>query len=299
LQDDLALVQSVDFLTPIVDDPYRFGQIAAANAFSDLYAVGATPLLALNIASFPGDVLPPSVLAAILRGGADTARRAGATIVGGHTIDDEEPKYGLAVTGTVRPDRFISPRGAVPGDLLVLTKPIGSGTIATALKAGEARDHDLEASARWMLQLNDVGSQAMQMAGAHAATDVSGFGLLAHLADICRMSSVSASLDASAVPLLPGALQYVRREFVPKGTRTNLTAVQGVVFAGGVDDDMRLLLADPQTSGGLLVALPPEALDEFRGQLAGDRLAAVIGVVGEGPAGHIVVYPHRDDALRH
>lgn len=290
LTDDLALVQSVDFFTPIVDDPYAFGQIAAANSLGDIYAMGGTPLTALNIIGFPVQTLPREVLVEILRGGADKAAEAGVTVAGGHTIDDQEPKYGLAVTGTVHPRRYLSGNGALPGDLLVLTKPIGSGVIATALKADSAAPDHVQQMVRWLSTLNRDASRAMLASGARASTDVTGFGLLGHLTEMCSASRVSAVVRAAAIPLFPGALEYSRLGFSPAGTRTNLEAVDSkVTLAGSIDQVTSNLLADPQTSGGLLLCVPPEGLETFT-QEAGDRcLAAVIGEIEEGSAGTVRV----------
>jgi selenide,water dikinase len=275
LTDDLALVQTVDFFTPVVDDPYTYGQIAVANSLSDVYAMGGRPLTALNIVGFPIKSLPAQVLADILRGGSDMATSAGVTIVGGHTVDDEEPKYGLAVTGTVHPDRYMSARGARPGDVLLLTKPIGTGVVTTALKAGEAQETHVLHAVRWMTTLNRAASEAMMAVGAHAATDITGFGLLGHLTDLCNASDVSAVLDSSAVPLLPGALEYARMGHIPGGTRTNLDFVRAQIsMAPGVLELDLSLLADAQTSGGLLIALDPGAADAFA-QRAGPNLLAV------------------------
>lgn len=286
LSDDLALVQTVDFFTPIVDDPFSYGEIAAANSLSDVYAVGGTPLTALNIVSFPRDTLPLDVLAEILRGGASKAAEAGIVIVGGHTVDDLEPKYGLSVTGTVHPNHFVTPRGARPGDLLVLTKPLGTGTIATALKANAAAEADVQAAVESMRRLNRSASSAMMVAGAHAATDVTGFGLAGHLLEMCDVSNVSARLTFSDIPLLPGALGYISAGFVPGGTRTNLEFVAGRVhFSPDLPPAAPSLLADPQTSGGLLISLPPDSLNAFQSELGGEELAVVIGVVtGESPS---------------
>jgi len=278
LRDDLALVQTVDFFTPIVDDPYTFGQIAAANSLSDVFAMGARPLTALNIAAFPMASLGADVLADILRGGADKAREAGVTIVGGHTVDDTEPKYGLAVTGTVDPRRMMTARGAQPGDVLVLTKPLGTGVIATALKAGAARPADVEQAVRWMTTLNRSASTAMTEADAHAATDITGFGLLGHLADLCMASGVSAHISISSIPLLPGARDYAATGHVPGGTRTNQAYVERYVQAGeDIDGVTADLLSDPQTSGGLLVALEPKNCQAFRGALSNDSLYCPVG----------------------
>jgi selenide,water dikinase len=287
---NLALVQTVDFFTPIVDDPYTYGLIAAANSLSDVYAMGGKPLTALNIVGFPVKTLSLDILREILRGGADKAGEAGVPIVGGHTVDDDEPKYGFSVTGTIHPDRVITAHGARPGDLLVLTKPLGTGTVATALKAGAASPHHVAQAVRWMTRLNRTASEAMIQAGAHAATDVTGYGLLGHLTEMCSASEVGARVDMGKTPFLPGAYEYVRDGFQPGGTATNLKAVEDVVdFDASVTDVDVGMMTDPQTSGGLLVALPPEKLSAFLH--AGDEtmLAAVLGEVTEGRAGTVRV----------
>ncbi len=288
LRDDLALVQSVDFFTPIVDDPYTYGQIAAANSLSDIYAMGGTPVNALNIVGFPVK-LPLEILAEILRGGAEKAAEAGVPIVGGHTVDDTEPKYGLAVTGTVHPDHFLTARGGRPGDLLVLTKPIGTGVIATALKAGAADDEDVAEAVRWMTTLNRDAGSAMLDAGVHASTDITGFGLLGHLVEMGRASGVAATVDAGAVPLLPGSLGAADAGFIPNGSRTNLAYIEPDVTFTNVGESLRALLVDPQTSGGLLVALPPENLAGFATHAGASMLAAVIGTLIEGQPGTVLV----------
>jgi selenide,water dikinase len=291
LSDELALVQTVDFFTPIVDDPYQFGQIAAANSLSDVYAVGGTPLTALNIVGFPTKSLPMSILAEILRGGVDKAREAGVTIVGGHTVDDDEPKYGLAVTGTVHPERFLTGAGGRPGDVLVLTKPLGTGTIATALKAGDARPEHVAQATRWMSRLNREAAAAMLACRAHAVSDISGFGLLGHLAALCRSSKLAARVFARKLPLLPGALACVAEWRVPGGTASNLEALETDVRFGDVDDLTVQLLADPQTSGGLLVALPGEKVEQFSAMVGREALSAVVGELVSGVPGHIDVLP--------
>lgn len=290
LSDDLALVQTVDFFTPIVDDPFTYGQIAAANSLSDVYAVGGQPLTALNIVAFPRDLLPVEVLGAILRGGAEKAGEAGVAIVGGHTVDDAEPKYGLAVTGTVNPHHFVTPGGARPGDHLLLTKPIGVGTITTALKAGAVDPAVLEGAVRWMITLNRAASRAMMQAGAHAATDITGFGLLGHLADLCRASSVAAEVSFSAVPQLPGARSCITAGFIPAGTGRNLEYLADLVrYAPDLPPGAAELLADPQTSGGLLVALAEEAIEPFHQALGPEAIGAEIGRVLPGVPGQVHV----------
>jgi selenide, water dikinase len=261
IADDLALVQTVDFFPPIVDDPYTFGAIAAANALSDVYAMGGRPILALAIAGFPED-LPPDVIAAILQGGADKVAEAGAVVAGGHTVIDKEPKYGLCVTGQVHPSRVTSKDGARPGDVLLLTKPIGTGVLTTAHKRGVVAAEHLQAAIASMLRLNRRAAELAADAGLHSATDITGFGLLGHLAELARNSGVGLELAAARVPLLPGALDYARQGIVPGGLGRNrgyLLSDGFVRFEGGVDPALGQLLFDPQTSGGLLFALPPEA----------------------------------------
>jgi len=258
LTDELALVQTVDVFTPIVDDPYTFGQIAATNALSDVYAKGGRPLLALNIAGFPRK-LSLDILAEILRGGAEKALEAGVSIVGGHTIDDPEPKYGLAVTGLVHPARFVSNAGARPGDVLFLTKPIGIGVITTGIKQDMTPPAVAAEAIRVMNTLNRAASEAMMQVGVHAATDVTGFGLLGHLHRMVDASSVAARISAAAVPVLPGAADLAGRGAVAGGTARNLEWLADKVrWAPTIDDTTRILLADAQTSGGLLIAVVPE-----------------------------------------
>jgi selenide,water dikinase len=292
LTDDLALVQTVDFFTPIVDDPYLFGQIAAANSLSDVYALGGRPRTALNVVGFPVGTHSLDLLVAILRGGADKAQEAGVTIIGGHTVDDQEPKYGLAVTGTVDPSRMVTARGAQPGDVLILTKPIGTGVIGTAIKAEAADQRDVVQAVRWMKTLNREAADRMVTCGAHAATDISGFGLAGHLADLCAASGVAARIRSRAVPLLPGALTYARRGFSPGGTRTNLEYLKNRTDLDGADEATRALLADPQTSGGLLIALPPGARDAFAVGASAGLLSSVIGEIVEGKPGTVTVQDH-------
>ena len=290
LSDDVALVQTVDFLTPVVDDAYDFGRIAVANALSDVYAVGGTPLTALNIVSFPVGTLSREVLGEILRGGAVVARDAGVAIVGGHTVDDPEPKYGVAVTGTIDPGRVMSSRGARPGDRLILTKPLGSGLIGTAVKAGASDSPIVRQAVAWMTLLNREAGRAMLDAGAHAATDITGFGLLGHLSELCRSSGVSAVVDPGAVPFLPHALEYARQGLSPAGASTNLDAIRDRIrWDAAVGDDMKRVLVDPQTSGGLLVCVPADASTSFDLALGGGGLCADIGHIESGTPGTVLV----------
>lgn len=278
LSDDLALVQTVDFFTPVVDDPYDFGRIAATNALSDIYAMGATPLIALNIVAFPVDILPLDDLAHILRGGADVARAAGMTIVGGHTIDDREPKYGLAVTGTVHPTAYVTNATARPGNALVLTKPLGTGIVATAIKRGLAEPEVVAAATRSMTTLNRDGAEAAVAAGADSMTDVTGFGLLGHLLEMCDGSGVTAEVWFDALPWLPGAVDLAVAGAVPGGTRRNLEYVAPrVMWADDFQEHEMLLTADAQTSGGMLIAVPEERLSTLLEELRSrDTLAAAV-----------------------
>ena len=256
---DQALVQTVDFFPPIVDDPYTFGQIAAANALSDVYAMGGRPILALAIAGFPED-LPPAVISAILQGGADKVAEAGAVVAGGHTVIDQEPKYGLCVTGLVHPDRITAKAHARPGDVLFLTKPLGTGVITTAHKRGVVRDEDLAAAIASMVRLNRRAAELAGEFGLHSATDITGYGLLGHAAELAENSGVGLRIALAQVPLLPGALEYSRAGVVPGGLGRNRSFLLGgatVRLAEGIDPAGALLLFDPQTSGGLLFAVPP------------------------------------------
>jgi len=249
-----ALLATVDFFTPIVDDPYDWGRIAAANAFSDIYAMGGEPALALNLVSWPVGELPLELLGEVLRGGADVAREAGAAVVGGHSITDPEPKYGMVALGFARRDRLVRNSTAPPGARLFLTKPLGTGIISTAIKAGKASPEQVRRAVDTMAALNAAAARAMVAAGAQAATDVTGFGLLGHLHAMLRASGLAARLDASAVPLLPGVLDLARAGIVPGGTRRNHAFVRAEVAWGDLTEPEQLVLADAQTSGGLLIA---------------------------------------------
>jgi len=292
LAPDRAIVATVDFFTPIVDDAYDFGRIAAANAFSDVYAMGATPLLALNLVGWPRDTLPYELLGDVLRGGADIAKEAGAFVLGGHSVDDPEPKYGMVVIGEVHPNRVTTLATAQAGDLLVLTKPIGTGVLTTALKRDLASAADLQEAVASMATLNAGGARAMLACGAHAATDVTGFGLLGHLRNMLAASGVSAELDAAAVPVLPNAADLAQRGAIPGGTKRNRDALAEFVrFDARVLEPMRVLLFDAQTSGGLLIAVPPDRADALIDALKKEKTpaAARIGRIVGGPAGTITV----------
>lgn len=284
VSDDVALVLTLDFFPPIVDDPFEYGAIAAANAISDVYAVGGRPILGLNIAGFP-DVLSHEVIAKILEGGASKAAEAGFPIVGGHTVRDEEPKYGMAVTGFVRPGDQVTNAAAKVGDKLVLTKPLGTGIIATAGKA-QVADADVMATAiRSMSKLNRDAATAMVAVGAHAATDVTGFGLVGHLRGMAKASGVNARIWRGSLPLLPGTLEMIDAGMVPGGTHRNLESLtDGVVWGEGVTDADRYVFADPQTSGGMLISVADESVDELvtRLQDFGSLATSVIGEIVPG-----------------
>jgi selenide,water dikinase len=285
-----ALVQTVDFFTPIVDDPFDWGRIAAANALSDVYAMGGTPLTALNLVAWPVQELPLELLARVLDGGREIVAEAGAAIVGGHSIHDPEPKYGLAVTGLVDPERVVRNSTMRPGDCLVLTKPLGVGIVSTAVKRGEATDDQLAAAVEVMTTLNARACSAMVEVGVSGATDVTGFGLLGHLHISLRESGASARIDGPAVPFLAGVRDLAAAGVVPGGTRSNHAFVDPHVDWGPLRPEEQLMLADAQTSGGLLMAVAPDraaALAEAlarRGVVAGE-----IGAVSDGPAGRIRV----------
>ncbi len=265
LSDDLALVQTVDFFTPVVDDPYMYGQIAAANALSDVYAMGGTPIVALNILGFPKDLFPLEVMAEILRGGNDKTAEANTVIVGGHTVTDDELKYGLAVTGAIHPDRILTNSGARPGDVLFLTKPIGTGTITTALKAGKASAEMIQKVTAAMAQLNKTAAEISLRVGAHACTDITGFGLLGHALEMAESSGVSLVIEYAKVPIFLEAVLTTQQGFIPGGTRANrLYVAPKVTFADRLGEIEQLLLCDPQTSGGLLVAVAQEKAEEMQ-----------------------------------
>jgi selenide,water dikinase len=284
--DDIAIVQTVDFFAPIVDDPYDFGQIAAANALSDVYAMGGQPLTALNIVAFPIGDLPLSVLTEILRGGQEKVHEAGALIVGGHTVLDSELKYGLAVTGRAHPGFLLTNAGAKPGDRLVLTKPIGNGILATALKRGILPASAGAAMIDMMKRLNGVASRTALACGAKCATDISGFGLLGHASHIARASNVTLSITARSVPILEGTREALRQGAVADGLKRNAEYLKDLVDWRGTSEEDRALMCDPQTSGGLLVAVPAGRVASYLSKVEG---AAEIGEVLERETIAIVV----------
>ena len=288
LTDDLAIVQTVDFFPPVVDDPYQFGAIAAANAMSDVYAMGGEVLMALNVAAFPQD-LDPAILERIFLGGAEKVAEGGGVIAGGHTIYDVEPKYGLAVTGIVNPRDVIAKGGALLGDALVLTKPVGTGIVLTAARAGRDDAGYAAAAIESMLVLNRHASHLAREAHAHAMTDVTGFGLLGHAREMAASSGVRIVIDAASVPELPGAALYALEGHVTGGAGRNREGLAGhIEIDEGVAEATEHLLFDPQTSGGLLIALPPDAAAAMVARLHADRLpGAVIGRVEAGAGVHV------------
>lgn len=288
LDDGRALVVTVDFFTPVVDDPFDFGRIAAVNALSDIYAMGARPLLALNLLGFPRGLLDEGIAEEIIRGGSEVANEAGVPVLGGHSVDDPEPKYGMVVVGEVGADALITNAQARPGDALVLTKPLGTGVVATAVKAGASPDVVVVRAVSSMTWLNKGASEVMVRAGVRAATDVTGFGLLGHLRVLLGASGCSGEVEVASVPLLDGVLELIADGHVPGGTQRNLEDIAADVDFGSTSPAQRTVLCDAQTSGGLLMAVPPEKLDELLAEMDGEApVAAVIGRVVEGAAGKI------------
>ena len=281
VSDDLALVHTVDFFTPLVDDARTFGRIAATNALSDVYAMGGRPVFALNVVAFPKQ-LPVEILAEVLRGGADVAAAAGVTVAGGHSIDDAEPKYGMAVVGFVHPDQLWTNAGGRVGDVLCLGKPIGTGIVATAVKRGNPPGDVVDAAVRSMTTLNAAAADALRPLRPHAVTDVTGFGLVGHVRELAAASGRAARITLGDVPELPGVRSLIGQGFVPGGTRTNLELAGSYTrFADRLDESDRLLACDAQTSGGLLAALPHERAAELGW--------AVVGRLEDGPAGAVLV----------
>lgn len=287
LNEQQAIISTTDFFTPVVDDPYDYGAIAAANSMSDVYAMGGEVLFALNVGAFPGS-LPPEIISDILRGGADKIIEAGAVIAGGHTITDDEPKYGLAVTGLIHPDRIFTKGGAKPGDKLVLTKPLGTGTISTALKRGIANPAHITPMVESMKRLNRQAAQAAQVVGGiKAVTDITGFGLLGHGLEMARASGHRLVFELNQIPLLEGAAQYAADFVFPGGTANNkMYYEKEVTFAAGLPEDRQWLLWDAQTSGGLLIAVPSERLDDFLSACRSEGRDQTAWVIGEVIPGH-------------
>lgn len=291
LNDELALVQTLDFFTPIVDEPYAFGQVAAANAISDLYAMGGKPLTVLNIVAFPISTLPKQVLTDILRGAADKVKEAGATLVGGHSIDDKEPKFGLAVTGLVHPDKVRTNAGAKPGDKLILTKPIGVGILTTSIKKDQLNDEEITRVIGVMATLNKAAAETMEPYDVHACTDVTGFGLLGHASEMAKGSKVGIRINKTLVPVLPRVRELAEAGFVPGGTKNNYAHLEGsVTFSEELDQIDQWILCDAVTSGGLLISVEQAQAETLLDKL---RIAGVdahlIGEVTAEQPGHIIV----------
>ena len=287
MSDELAIISTVDFFPPIVDDPFKFGEIAATNALSDVYAMGGKPVIALNIVGFPID-LPHEILGEILSGGASKADEAGVLIVGGHTVDDAEPKYGMSVTGVVHPGEQVTNAGAKPGDVLVLTKPIGTGIITTAGKQERASAEVIDRAVEIMGQLNRKASEAMMHVGVNACVDITGFGLLGHLRLIAQGSEVRARVRVSEVPVIEGVAELLDMGIAPGGTHRNLESLDGVVdWHPDISDQTQILLADAQTSGGLLIAVAPEKTEALLTALndVGVETRAVVGEILEPDTG--------------
>jgi len=292
LRDDLAIVQTIDFITPIVDDPYTFGQIAAANSLSDVYAMGGKPVTAMNVVCFPVGSLDISVLKQILHGGLDKMREAGVVLVGGHSVDDEELKYGLSVTGVVHPDKVVVRDGARLGDRLILTKPLGTGIMTTALKGGVVDDETLAPVVSSMATLNMKASELMQEIGVNACTDITGFGLVGHARGMIDKNQLGLEIMIDAVPIFRGVNQFSEMGLVPGGTGRNMDFYRkSIDLDGDIDRQMLDILFDPQTSGGLLIAVPKDKAEALLKGLHrnGINQAAIIGEVVSKPAGKIVI----------
>ena len=294
LNDDLAIIQTIDFFTPIVDDPYDFGQITAANALSDIYAMGGKPLTAMNVVCFPINKLDITILKDILRGGLDKLREAEVTLVGGHSIDDAELKYGLSVTGTVHPERVVTTYGARAGDRIILTKPLGTGIISTALKAGEASKETAAMITKSMASLNKTASELMQQTGPHACTDVTGFGLIGHAINIARESNAGIKIYSHKLPIFPEIQEFTNIGLIPGGLHRNAEFYsKSVHFSETIPQYMKDVLFDPQTSGGLLISVSAESAAGLLDRLheAGVKDAVIVGEVIDYPAGEILVEP--------
>ena len=292
LSDSLALIQTIDYFTPIVDDPYLFGQIAAANALSDVYAMGGKPLTAMNVVCFPSTTMDMSVLRAILEGGLATLREAQVVLIGGHSVEDAELKYGLSVTGTIHPDRVLTKGNAQPGDRLILTKPLGTGIINTAIKAKMASETAMANVTQSMITLNKAASEIMQEIGVNACTDITGFGLLGHACEMLQGEKVGMVMHPASIPCFPEAEEYARKGLVPGGTQRNKNfRAHQITLEPGIPPETGDILFDPQTSGGLLIAVAAAKADQLLEKLreAGIKEAAIIGEVVSEQKGKIVV----------
>jgi selenide,water dikinase len=292
LSKDLAIIQTVDFFTPIVDDPYDFGQVAVANALSDVYAKGGKPLTAMNIVCFPIKQMDISILNTILKGGIDKMREAGVLLIGGHSVDDPELKYGLSVTGTIHPKKVVMNNGVKPGDKLILTKPLGTGIISTAIKAGEAKPRLIKKITRLMATLNRAASEAMMSVGVHACTDITGFGFLGHACEMLDDTEVGMVIDSSRVPFLPEAKTFAEIGFVPGGMQRNRDFRKKMVnFSSKVSEYLQNILFDPQTSGGLLIAVSDVKVSRLLKAMHANGVndAVAVGEVVSRPKNKIVV----------
>jgi len=292
LTEDLAIVQTVDFFTPIVDDPYTFGQVAVANSLSDVYAMGGKPVVAMNIICFPINKMDISVLQEILKGGLEKMREAGVLLVGGHSVEDNELKYGLSVTGTIHPEKVVKNKGARIGDKLILTKPLGTGIINTAVKGGVADERSTAQSIECMITLNKKAAELMTEVGVHACTDVTGFGLLGHACEMIDGEDVGMVIYSSAVPVLPGTEEYAIMGLIPGGTIRNRDfRLPMIERAANISDEQLLILFDAQTSGGLLISVPPANAPVLLNKLhrEGVKEAAIIGEIIEEPTGKIII----------
>lgn len=292
VSEELAIIQTVDFFTPIVDDPYWFGQIAAANALSDIYAMGGVPKTAMNLVGFPLKQMDISILRQIIQGGLDKLEEADVVLLGGHSVEDSEMKYGLSVTGFVHPQKVVTKKNLKPGDRLVLTKPLGTGVINTAIKRGIASEAVIKNISRLMAALNRTASEVMQQFSVHACTDITGFGLLGHLAEMVEDSGMALRLDSSQIPILPEAIEYAKMGMIPGGTFKNKEfRLDMIEFSSGEDPLIQDILFDPQTSGGLLICVKREQADALVSKLIGEGVAAskIIGEVISGPVERIFV----------
>lgn len=293
LRKDLAIIQTVDFFTPVVDDPYMFGQIAVANSLSDIYSMGGRPVTALNLVSFPVKKMPISVLKDVMRGGAEKMEEAGVILIGGHSIDDPELKYGLSVTGTISPVRLVTNGGARSGDKLILTKLLGTGIISTAIKAGAVNDSLINKVSISMATLNKQAAEAMQEIGVHACTDITGFGLLGHIVQMANNSGVGLHIHSSTVPYFSEAVDFDGKGLRPGGLVRNRDFYQSSVeFAGSIPDYMHDILYDPQTSGGLFICVSSPKAKRLLEKLhkIGITSAAIVGEAVDGPKGKVTVF---------
>ncbi len=291
INESTAIVQTVDFFTPVVDDPFVFGQIAAANSLSDIYAMGADPVTALNLVGFPVEKIDKGVLKEILRGGMDKMAEAGVCLVGGHSIDDQEIKYGLAVTGLIHPEKILTKQGARTGDAVLITKPLGMGIISTALKADMASASSVRDITRAMTTLNKTAAEVVKMAGVHACTDITGFGLAGHAMEVARASKRAVLFHSSSIPVFREAVEYASMGLVPEGARSNSKFYESsVVFRENISPEMRDIIYDPQTSGGLFFTVDPAVMDDLIEECKAKGVSVFhVGEVLDAPPGKIII----------